>query len=227
MISARGRSVRLAVAGVGLVLAGAVLAGCSDDGSAADQAPGASAPPSAPSSGAPSGPATDGDPCPASLPEVPDDQGDDIEPVAETAPSLPAPEEAWACRYDPVEAGPGPGGQGTTWGWELAGAATPVGAEDLAALADHLPLLRPANPARICTLELGPRWMLVYRTGQHRTGVLVDGYGCRDVRLTDDPFTTPAGEATRRGTVPGILTGPLQLPKDLAAVVKSQGHTGA
>ena len=60
---------------------------------------------------------------------------------------------------------------------------------------------------RVCTEELGPRWMLVLSRSGDLTGVVVDGYGCRDVRLTDEPFTTVAGE----GAVEGVLTGPADL----------------
>jgi hypothetical protein len=40
-----------------------------------------------------------------------------------------------------------------------------------------------------------------------RTGVIVDDYGCRDVRLTDNPHTTPPGADDQDGTVGGVLDG--------------------
>jgi hypothetical protein len=40
-----------------------------------------------------------------------------------------------------------------------------------------------------------------------RTGVVVDDYGCRDVRLTDNPHTTPPGADDQAGTVGGVLDG--------------------
>jgi hypothetical protein len=38
--------------------------------------------------------------------------------------------------------------------------------------------------------------------------VVVDGYGCGDVRLTDDPFTTVPGDPSQSGPIAGILRGP-------------------
>jgi hypothetical protein len=37
--------------------------------------------------------------------------------------------------------------------------------------------------------------------------VVVDGYGCRDVRLTADPHATPPGADDQHGTVGGVLDG--------------------
>lgn len=63
----------------------------------------------------------------------------------------------------------------------------------------------------MCTADLGTRVMLVYPDGPDLTGVIVDNFGCHDVRLTDDPAHTPPGYGTQRGTVTGILTAPSEL----------------
>lgn len=62
--------------------------------------------------------------------------------------------------------------------------------------------------------------MLVYATGRDLTGVVVDDFGCGDVSLTDDPFTTPPGAATQDGTVAGVLTG----TDELLPALKSAGR---
>lgn len=49
--------------------------------------------------------------------------------------------------------------------------------------------------------------MVVYSHAGDLTGVVVDDYGCRDVRLTDNPHVTPPGAGDRDGTVGGILDG--------------------
>jgi hypothetical protein len=66
--------------------------------------------------------------------------------------------------------------------------------------------LVPQHIDRVCTADLGSRLMLVYSHGNDLTGVVVDDFGCGDVRLTDEPFRTVPGEATQAGTVRGVLT---------------------
>lgn len=94
-----------------------------------------------------------------------------------------------------------------TYTWERAEKAR-VAATDLGGLEEHLAQLAPADPQRGCTADRGPRWMLVYAAENDLTGVIVDDYGCHDVRLTDEPFDTPPGDAVQPGTVPGVLTTP-------------------
>ena len=88
----------------------------------------------------------------------------------------------------------------------------------LAGLDQRLDALEPIESNQVCNMDLGPRFMLVYRHGTDLTGVSVDDYGCKDVRLTDDPFTTVVGEATQGGTVRGVLQAPPELLAELMAI---------
>ncbi|HEX8780796.1 MAG TPA: hypothetical protein VF728_06475 [Nocardioides sp.] len=134
-------------------------------------------------------------PCPRRLPQT-EGPGLGTQEPADEAPSLPRAERAWVCEY-----------AATAPGWPREGPPREVTGEALDALAERVAALRPADGMRVCTEELGPRWMLVLSRSGDLTGVVVDGYGCRDVRLTDEPFTTVAGE----GAVEGVLTGPADL----------------
>ena len=71
----------------------------------------------------------------------------------------------------------------------------------------------------MCPADLGPKVMFVLSSDEGLTGLVVDAFGCIEMRLTDDPFTHPAGTTSGRGTVPGLvgLAGPLPLPKVLLA----------
>lgn len=133
-----------------------------------------------------------GQPCPRRLPQTEGPGLGTQEPAAE-APSLPEADRAWVCEY-----------AATAPGWPRQGPPREVVGETLDALGGRVAALRPADGMRMCTEELGPRWMLVLSHDGDLTGVVVDGYGCRDVRLTDEPFTTVAGE----GALEGVLTGP-------------------
>lgn len=160
--------------------------------------------------------AHDGRPCPKRLPQGDDpDHGLGTDEPAPSAPSLPSPESAWVCRYQPFDLGPGPDGDGTTFGWERVGTARPVDPSRLPDLASALRELPPAEGERLCTADLGSRWMLVISVRGDLTGVVVDGYGCRDARLTDEPFETVPGAAGQAGTVGGVLAGPRTLLEDI------------
>jgi len=142
--------------------------------------------------------------CPGRLPPAPPSTyGFGTNEAARFAPSLAAPESAWVCRYDPQ------GGLPVVWIRQ--GDQQPVPQRSLSGLADLLTQLRPAADDRMCPANLGPRWMLVYSIGTDLTGVVMDDYGCREIRLTDDPFTTVPGDATQSGTVTGVLAGPADL----------------
>jgi hypothetical protein len=152
--------------------------------------------------------AHDGEVCPRYLPggDDPGGHGFGVEAAAVEMPSLLTPEMAWTCRYDPVEAGPAPGG-GTMFKWVRRGQARSLDrptVRELEKALDHLSLL---EGERACTADLGPRWMIVYTHEGDLTGVVVDDYGCRDVRLTDEPFTTPPGSLEQEESVGGTFGG--------------------
>ncbi|MDF1603880.1 hypothetical protein [Nocardioides sp. YIM 152315] len=147
--------------------------------------------------------------CPArlALPADPDAPGSGTSGDADEAPSLPTPEQAWTCRYDPVDAGQRPEG-GPGYAWVRHGEPRVVGDADLDDLAEALAHLAPFDDAgRMCTTDLGPRWLVVYPHDDGLVGVVVDDFGCRDVRLTDDPAETPPGAAEGDGLVRGALDG--------------------
>lgn len=141
---------------------------------------------------------------------------------AERAPKLATPEEAWVCVYGPSEGGPGPGGDGMTTEWVRTQGPVQAPHSALAELELRLDALKPAASDRICNMDLGPRFVLVFRHGTDLTGVGVDDYGCGEIRLTDEPFTTVAGEAGQGGTVPGVLQAPSELLNELKAIAPSK-----
>ncbi len=147
-----------------------------------------------------------GRPCPKRLPvaEDPSGHGFGIEEEAERAPTFRDAHKAWTCRYDPVDGETTPDG-GTTLEWKRAGKPQPVA--DLDGLRSALDELVPADPERMCTMDLSSRWMVVLSHDGDLTGVVVDDYGCREVRLTDDPHATPPGADGQDGVVGGVLTG--------------------
>lgn len=165
--------------------------------------------------------AQDGRPCPARLPGGDDDAFGGTDPAA-SAPDLAAPDRAWVCRYQLADGADG--AEGAAWTRQTR--PQQVAADRLPDLAAALAELAPADDGRLCTEELGPHYLLVLAAdgdaGSDLTGVAVDGFGCRDVRLTDDPATTAPGEASAPGVVPGVLTA----PDDLVEMITSGGPTG-
>lgn len=186
-----------------------VLAGCSDEVSVSQQQGATTDELSA----------HDGEVCPEELPQTSNtDHGFGTADVAELSPSLASPDAAWVCRYVPVDVGAGFDGGGPMLSWQRDGEARPVEPSGLGTLERHLDDLEPADEGRSCNDDLGPRWMLVYAYEGDLTGVVVDDYGCQDVRLTDEPFQTPPGEAAQPGTVSGVLTSPDDFLDALQAV---------
>jgi len=147
-------------------------------------------------------------PCPLALPigDDPSGHGFGVEEAATEFPDLLEPQQAWVCLYNAVDVATTPNG-GVIYGWRRAGKAQPVAAAEIPDLQAALDDLGPADRSGGCTSDLGPRWMIVYNHDGDLTGVVVDDYGCRDVRLTDDPHVTPPGADDQDGTVGGILDG--------------------
>lgn len=147
-----------------------------------------------------------GGPCPATLPvgEDPGGHGFGSEVPADERPAFLEPEEAWVCRYDAVDAGRT--AHGAVYAWGRAGAElAEVDVEVLSEALDELTL--PDTEPHACTAALGPCWLVAFSHGGDLTGVVVDDYGCRSVRLTDDPFVRAPGDPGQEGTVGGALEG--------------------
>lgn len=153
--------------------------------------------------------AHDGIPCPDKLPQLdgPDTGLGGDSPAGET-PELQNVEEAWICEYAANTVAPGPEGNGDPWEWLLQGEPQPVEKSRIQDLKISLSELAPPAPDMVCTADIGPRRLLSYSTGGDLTGVLVDDFGCRSVRLTDEPFETVPGAASTGGMVRGYLSGP-------------------
>ncbi|MFC7497257.1 MULTISPECIES: hypothetical protein [unclassified Nocardioides] len=144
--------------------------------------------------------------CPSRLAHPDDPAASEPEKPATEAPSLPAPERVWACRYDQVDVGQAPDG-GPGHAWVRHGAPREVAESDVGGLADAVAGLTPSDPSQMCTTDFGPRWLVVYPHDAGVVGVVVDDFGCRQVRLTDDPAGTAPGEASGSGIVSGVLDG--------------------
>jgi hypothetical protein len=190
---AQGRFGR-GVVSLGLAIAGLALTGCGTSTTTADR------PTVRPSELTDA----DGRPCPQEL-QIGDDpsgHGFGVEEPAKELPSLLEAQEAWVCGYNLVDH---PGG--TSAGWERTGQPEPVAAGDLPDLQAALNDLALVEPGQNCTADLGPRWMVVYAHDGDLTGVVVDDYGCRHVRLTDNPHSTPPGADEQNGTAGGVLDG--------------------
>lgn len=149
-----------------------------------------------------------GEPCPDELPvgEDPSGHGFGVDHAAEQLPHLLDPQESWVCGYETYDRDSTSDG-GLVYGWRRMGEPQPVAPADLPALRSALDGLSLVRPDQACTADLGPRWLVVYSHDGDLTGVLVDGYGCRDVRLTDDPHSTPPGTTQQGGMVSGLLDG--------------------
>lgn len=151
--------------------------------------------------------AHDSQPCPAKLPQAPvSTYGIGTEKPATSTPKLPTADAGWVCTYAPTDAGPGPDGQGTSTGWTRSAAARKLDAAETDGIARLLGDLAPAERNQACTSDLGRRIMVVLSAQGDLTGVVIDDFGCRTVRLTDEPFKTVPGDAKQGGAVSGTLT---------------------
>ncbi len=165
-----------------LAIAGLTLTGCGST----------TAPPQAPQLRTNELADAGGEPCPLEATV----EGAGREEAPDEEPYFLEPHEAWVCKYELGESG-----------WALAGQPQPVDEATLSRLHEALQDLEPAAPDRACTEELGPQWLVVSSHDGDLTGVLINDFGCRDVRLTDDPHTTPAGAPHQEGTVGGVFAG--------------------
>lgn len=116
---------------------------------------------------------------------------------AEVTPTFPRLESAVVCSYFSGESPDG--------GWERQVGPVDVPEQDLAPMDDALAALRPAPADQMCTMDLGPRVLLLGATADGTVGVVTEAYGCRDVLLTDDPAGTAPGTGASGLAVPGSL----------------------
>lgn len=164
--------------------------------------------------------ASDGEVCPAVLP-----QGDDLGPggigtvePATAAPELPVPEAGFVCLYDAVAASPEESGEEEIYQWARSGAPVEAKKKNLEALSVELAELAPPAPDKTCKTKADERWLFAYTSGEDSIGVVVDDFGCSQVRLSDQPSVTPPGEGQESGTVPGVLLGEYGLLNQIKTV---------
>lgn len=161
--------------------------------------------------------AHDGKVCPSTLPigNDPSGYGFGEEADAKATPTFLVPQEAWVCRYASIDAGQTSSG-GMRMEWSLAAPARALDAPAVTRLRTALVGLRPFPAERGCNSDLGPRWMVVYSHGGDLTGIVVDDYGCSEVRLSEEPFETPPGALDQSAMVGGVLDGGQDLLDQLA-----------
>ena len=153
--------------------------------------------------------------CPAALPRAPrETYGFGTEDRAAAVPSLWKPQQAWLCRYVSQNVAPR-GSNGAWFDWVRLGAPRRLDAQQLAAFSTAITQFKVPRRDRACTDDLGPRYLVSYSYEQDLTGVVIDDYGCGDVRVTDDPFSSVPGNPSQPGTIKGVLTGPNGLLGDL------------
>ena len=152
--------------------------------------------------------AAGGEPCPSVLPQADGSDGFGTSEPAPDSPDLADADQGWVCLYSPGTGEPGANAGGSYVTWRREG---PLVVLDPAKLDALIPTLTPPElpeGGRLCTSDLGPRWLLVTSTGGDLTGIAVDAFGCRNVRITDNPAEVEPGEAAQPGTVPGVLEAP-------------------
>lgn len=149
--------------------------------------------------------AADNEPCPTAMPTSPRDDAATTAAVSDAR--FMRPDQAWVCRYIATSSG-GPStdqsGPGT---WTLDGSVVELNKTQLRTIAPQLKGLTPITPNR-CTLDLGPRWVLVLATEGDLTGIAIDDFGCNITSLTENPHTIEPGTLTQHGVVGGAFTLP-------------------
>lgn len=158
----------------------------------------------------------DGQFCPKRLPVAPQETyGFGTDDRATALPAFPPFDQAWVCAYQTRDIAPR-GANGAWYEWARTGSPrqlAPEQVDSLAASFDELELIPGGDYA--CSADLGPRYLVSTVWERDLTGLVIDDYGCRSVRLTDDPFVTIPGEATQPGTVKGVLQPPDTLLAEL------------
>lgn len=151
--------------------------------------------------------AAGGEPCPGVLPQADGSNGFGTDEPASVFPDLPNADQGWVCRYTPGAGTAGADETGSYVTWRREGGPVALDPAQLDLLHPDLQSFE-LQEGEGCTDDLGPRWLLVTSAGGDLTGIAVDDFGCRNVRITDHPAQVEPGEATQPGTVPGVLEAP-------------------
>lgn len=149
-----------------------------------------------------------GGPCPRVLPDPVDDQGGHgfgTRRAAASSLDLPVPEQVWICRYQVQEVGRTATG-GTRYRWIREVLPRRIDDRRLTEVAGSMAGLTTLDGGeRMCSADLGPRYLLVGSVDGDLTGVAVDDFGCDEVRLSNDPFVTAPGDPQDGVTAPGVF----------------------
>lgn len=157
--------------------------------------------------------------CPAQLPLPPGGSEESWDLAAES-PELPAPDAAWLCEYtvnDFAADGEGP----PDWVWSREGEPRELADAGLDVAGDLLSDLSVFPDEIACTADLGPRWLVAFQVRDELWGVTINEYGCREARLTEDPFAVAAGHSQDPRLVQGSLQPPTGILDDLKAAAGS------
>lgn len=127
---------------------------------------------------------------------------------ATTLPRIAVPDQAWMCSYWQT----GEYGSDAGYVWELQAEPVEIVGDDLAELGRLLPTAfelptweSEDGTTIVCPANLGPRVVVVMRSGDVTTGIAYDQFGCADVRLTDDLAGVVIGTSGRSDLVAGNL----------------------
>ncbi len=143
--------------------------------------------------------------------------------AASSAPDLGVPDSAWVCEYSAQDTGePDPGG-GALYEWRLTTGPVTVADDALAALGDVLARVAVPPAERACTDDLGPRLLLVSVSGDLQVAMTIDDYGCREIRLTEDPWESAPGAPGDPDLPAGVL---MTTDGDPAAEVRALSGIG-
>lgn len=142
--------------------------------------------------------------CPAGLKDADESLGAEVTGPATAAPTIGTVHAAWTCTYVPTTGGPtDESGEGYTW--VLEGERAEVSTEDVAVLNKALTGIKVPDENRACTMDLGPRTLVLMQVDGGVIGAQVDRFGCSDTRLSADPANEIAGTTSDLGTVTGVL----------------------
>ena len=161
-----------------------------------------------------------GEPCPAALPPSSDEHGLGISSSAIRTPAPMTFDAAWLCEYVTDDGTLQEDGNGMTFGWVRQGAPVEFSEAGLDSLADVLATIAPPEDAEgmACTSDLGPRYLVVTASGEDLTGIAIDDFGCRWVRLTEDPHVTAPGESQELPA--GFLLGEYEIVSQIQAAAR-------